>query len=397
MHDYLLFRLNIRRMLIVINMFCHELVDKNAIERADLKSSEIVKLDFSSKYESLDYGVTFELRDLSKIEYGIQVFARAWKNGKQLGFGTDGTVEWERFKIYNPPVLVPDVNGGVIRTWIDKDTGEEKQQKYREDLVEALKLSIAHTIKLVGKEDENKIIHGKQGNTTTTFYPDPDPETTTVDGYVGHIYGVGAGQIWATIRAAAGSEFNDTRTTNSIAASALADTGADNWREIIRSIFLFDTSSIPDTDTVDSATFSIYVPSVTDTASQSISLCSSAPASNMGLANGDYATLGTTKFATDQTIASLTTSAYNDFALNASGLANISKIGVSKFGMRLTSDVDNLAPTWGSGIEPRVNCHCADTAGTIQDPKLTITHSSGAIESTRSPSGGVAYGNPMMH
>lgn len=213
---------------------------------------------------------------------------------------------------------------------------------------------------------------------TTTFYPDPDVESTSVDGYAEHLYGAGSGQTWATIVAAAGTAATDDRSTNSIAASALADTGDGNWREIIRGIFLFDTSAITDTDSIDSATFSIYVPSVTDVADQLIGVVASAPASNTALVGGDYDSLGTTRFATDIDVTSLSTSAYNDFALNASGLAAITTTGVTKLGTRLSGDIDDTTPTWSSGVEPRVNCYCAEATDTTSDPKLVVVHSAAA-------------------
>ena len=100
---------------------------------------------------------------------GIELFAKAWKGGKQLGF-LDGTVEIERFRIYNPPVLVDDPNGDIIREWTDEETGELKQRKLKYDPTQAIKNSLAHTISLVAKDGKD-IIKGKVGNTTSTFYP----------------------------------------------------------------------------------------------------------------------------------------------------------------------------------------------------------------------------------
>lgn len=105
---------------------------------------------------------------------GIELFAKAWKGDKQLGFGKDGSVEIERFRIFNPPILVDDPNGDIVREWTDEKTGELKQRKLREDPIEAIRQTVAHNVKIVGKENA-QIVIGKIGNTTSTFYPDAHP------------------------------------------------------------------------------------------------------------------------------------------------------------------------------------------------------------------------------
>src|SRR3989344_4566684 len=96
----------------------------------------------------------------------------------------------------------------------------------------------------------------------------------------------------------------------------------------------------------------------------------------MGSRMLDYTTLGTTALATAISYTNWSISDYNDFTLNSSGLAQISKTGISKFGMREASyDVANTQPTWGSGQEFSVSGRFADKAGTSEDPKLVVTHS----------------------
>ena len=72
------------------------------------------------------------------------------------------------------------------------------------------------------------------------------------------------------------------------------------------------------------------------------------------------------------------TSAYNDFTLNATGISNVSKTGVSKFGLRNPEyDVANSAPANpGGAVQNTLVCHYdADRTGTTNDPKLTVVHS----------------------
>ena len=103
---------------------------KDTKQKSIIKSDEIVKYNFIGTYEDKTYGQTIEIKSVAKIENGgLEVVARAWKGTHQLGFGKDGSVEWERFWIYNPPVLVYDPAGTTVREWIDSTTKELKQKR----------------------------------------------------------------------------------------------------------------------------------------------------------------------------------------------------------------------------------------------------------------------------
>ena len=159
------------------------LLNKTAREKSQIKSLEIAKSKHSGIYDSLQYGVRIEIiSEVKAIEingqHGIELFARAWRGTQQLGFGSDGSVEIERFRIFNPPILVDDPNGTIIREWTDKETGLLKQRKLREDPIEAIRQVIAHNAKLVGL-DNNKIVAGKVGNTASTFFSDVGTGATT--------------------------------------------------------------------------------------------------------------------------------------------------------------------------------------------------------------------------
>ena len=97
-----------------------KLEGRSALERANIKAAEIVSSNPEGSYQDTTYGLTVEIQSVNKIEGGIEVFARAWKGAQQVGFGNDGTVEIERFRIFNPPVLVPDQNGAIVRESKDR-------------------------------------------------------------------------------------------------------------------------------------------------------------------------------------------------------------------------------------------------------------------------------------
>ena len=120
-----------------------------------------------------------EIVECNIIEGGIEVFARAWKNGEQIGFGTDGTVDIEHFCVLNPPILVANTLGDVVINTTDKD-GNGLVFRYIEDPGQALVDSIFDTIavkqQIFGPQN---IIPNKVGNTTTTVYPTGDANITS--------------------------------------------------------------------------------------------------------------------------------------------------------------------------------------------------------------------------
>lgn len=213
--------------------------------------------------------------------------------------------------------------------------------------------------------------------TVSTFYPDADPETNSVDGRVDHSQGTPGGVSWATLVAGVGTGAADAGGT-AYAFYFHAGTTSPNFDEIRRSIFLFDTQNIPDMDTIDSAILSLSGSSKDDAlaATPDLNIYSSAPASNTAVVSGDYDSLGSTPFSTAITYANLSTTGFNDFALNADGLAQISKTGVSKFGARnANKDVANTAPAWTSNLDSGFIVYMAEeVAAGDQRPKLVVTH-----------------------
>ncbi len=213
--------------------------------------------------------------------------------------------------------------------------------------------------------------------TSTTVYPDPNPETSTVDGRVRR---VASTQTWAGIRDGAGTQAQPDISDSSWMNLQSSSTN-DRYSEMVRAVALFDATAIDDADALDSAILSIRGTGATNalTASMTCQLVASGPASNTALVAGDYdlpGNWGSTLFATGITEAAWNTSGYNAFTLNASGEANVSFTAISKFGTRNNSDIDDTAHGGPfNGSEDRVNGYFADQTGTSDDPKLVIVHS----------------------
>lgn len=207
---------------------------------------------------------------------------------------------------------------------------------------------------------------------TLTAYPDPNPETTSVDGQV-HRNAVD--ETFATIRAGAGTLANDTDASQE-APNLTGSTTTNQFQTLTRVILLFDTSALTSSATISAAVFSAtYTGKASAIGETPVDIVSSNPASNTGLVAADYGTLGTTKYASKAYADITTAGAYNDYTLDANGIANVSKTGISKFGERLGWDTDNsFTGTWASAANTRVNTVFADTAGTASDPKLVVTY-----------------------
>ena len=375
-----------------------KLEGKAGPERAEIKAREIAKRVSPGVYEAATNGLAIEVVEINSLGHGVEVLARVRKDGEQIGFGPDGTVDIERFRIFNPPILVLDPSGPIHQAWVDRE-GHEWSRDLREDPTDALIQSLAHTIsvkeQVFGPED---IIEGKVGNTTSTFYPQAGSGggNTTFDGYYN----------WGT--ASAGVSFSSAL-DQSGSSGVWADGGTDTSGNVVffrytgsgsntmrfnRSIWTFDIDALSG-GAITSATFSLYGVSADNTvAGQSIGITAATPASDNSFATTDFekSHYDSTEFATRIAGTSWSTSAYNDFALNSSGLTHLADEmedngGIARLGARFSGDIDNSAPTYPGGSGEKdffVGAYFADQsgAGTTNDPKLVVEHTSGSSAPT---------------
>jgi hypothetical protein len=326
-----------------------------------------------------------EIVDVLAIENGVEVFARAWTDGKQIGFGKDGTVDIERFRIINPPILVPDENGDIVREWLDERTQEIYTYRFREDAQVALLQVIEQNISVMKNVHVGaKIKSGKVGNTTSTFYPDASPESTSVDGFAFNA----ANANWNTAHDATSGSANDAGT------AMYASSGKNSAGNFViyRMFLLFDTSALPDDDVISSATLSTYINYAVNGDNDGddwVNVVQSSPASNTALVGADFDNCGAvdnpTEGATRHDITGISSSAYLDFALNATGISWIAKTGVSKFGIREGHDALDIPYAGSNSSFNEIGVASADYAGTTRDPKLVIEHAAGGGASPRNP------------
>lgn len=346
----------------------HLLIGKNASQRAQMKSKEFAKIKphiFKHKNLKID------VQSIEEIENGIQVFARAWKNGEQIGFGADGTVDIERFRILNPPILVDDPLGDINMAYVEPETKKIRIRKLRENPMKAMEEVLADTIKKVGKGGES-IINGKVGKTTDTIY-------ATNDGQVSS----DAKSTWALSHDATSGTLG-----------ALQQVYA-YWRTvdglyyITRSFDDFVTTGIPTGNTISSAIVSLQCWFVTPRSGLcGINIYSSTSSST--LAAGDFDLVGTTEFSTTQGFGTFTPDVYADFTLNASGIAAIVKGGTTKFSVREANfDATNISPAQDDN--PNIAFYNSSEAGTTKDPKIVIEHAAAVVADPFIPSPGPAF------
>ena len=227
-------------------------------------------------------------------------------------------------------------------------------------------------------------LNGRQmlAATTTTFYTVPDPETglNSVDGYVWQTYSAGSGVSWATIIAAAGSNFAD---NNTVLAGCfiIADTVSANWTRNTRGGLVFNTTTLPDGDFIAHAVLSIYGKLKQHDlggTGPDVNIYGFTPAGNEALVVGDYTQFGSVAFSTAISYTPWTVSAYNDFILNDSGCNAISTTDATKFMfMNANFDAAQVSPNWNTGATSKIDGWAAEQTGTSNDPKLELWHRAG--------------------
>lgn len=307
-----------------------------------------------------------EIIEINLLDGGIEVFARAWKNGVQLGFGKDGSVDLERFKVFNPPILVEDPTGTDIREFIFQD-GSVHQQILKEDPEEAFVQSLIHTVSVSGKEGTT-IIPQSRGNTTTTIYPSYDAFSQRLD----------TDTTWSACRDATdGLTTGDTDTYKYFSCEKRT-TGK---FEITRGYFVFDTSVIGSGQQVDSGTLSLNMTGDRNTY-QTVGFVDFA-GPNSGFTNADYDVISAYTEVVTQITSTASTGNYDNWTLNATGEGLVSVTGYSRYGLVWQNEISNTEP-------PNTNrnyCtwYMVDETGTTKDPKLVIVHSAAAPSFTPTP------------
>ena len=234
---------------------------------------------------------------------------------------------------------------------------------------------------------------------TSTFYPDPDTESTTVDGYLER---TASRDSFATTRNGAGTASNDTQASSTWAYMSYRDDDylSDDTERMRRNPCLFDVSSIASGTGLTSASISLVFVSTGFSTSYvtvgqgdvllDFTVC--APASDTALVNADYNIANWTDTSLARGTQDLDQetgddSTYTAYAFNSAGMTALSSAlgGILKIGSRLDRDTDSVAPLAntianygqnGGNSGCGIHAYLADETGTGKDPKLTVVDAS---------------------
>ena len=223
------------------------------------------------------------------------------------------------------------------------------------------------------------LLHIAQAN-PDVFYPDANPETTTFDGYVGDNT---PNESWANKIAGPAAFENDNGKTI-YGFYMLTGATTNTWTLLYRTIILFDTSSLPDTATITSATITVLASPLSDqqTWGGTTSIYSSSPISNTSISWADWGTMGSTELSDTISYATFASGSSQVFTLTAAAMtSNVSLTGISKFAFRNTNyDVGAVDPgKWLSTKFHYVGFFSGDEASTSASPYLTVTYTTGGV------------------
>ena len=216
------------------------------------------------------------------------------------------------------------------------------------------------------------------GFDTLTVYPDPNVEVSTVDGQVGN---VSEDTTLSNVITGTGDYSVDSDATL-LAGWVRSSTTSNQYAQVIRGVYLFDTSALTAGATITAATFSLFGVSRSNSLSGEASansvlhVVATIPAANTSLTGTDYGTFEGTSFGAGPQQDAWSDTAYNDITINATGQAAISKTGITKFGTRIGWDFSNTTTglTWASNSPQGYTVIAADTALQTTDPKLVVTY-----------------------
>ena len=210
------------------------------------------------------------------------------------------------------------------------------------------------------------------GGSTDTFTPDADVEVDSVDGFVTRR--VDAGEDWGVMQGAVIGTAVDSAGAV-IEARFQCDANLDKFDRIMRAFLLFDTSPIPDSAIVVSATLRVFGTAKLDQkpwGDLTLNAFSSDPATDTNLITADYDEVGSTPFSdTAIAFAGYDIAGWNTLTLNAAGVAAISVTDITKLSMReATYEGPDIEPAYNANSEASFKFQSADGANA---PELAVT------------------------
>jgi hypothetical protein len=200
--------------------------------------------------------------------------------------------------------------------------------------------------------------------TTVVIYPTSD----------GDVSRIANGNTYTTIRGGAGTNVYDASANGQVDDS----TGAanPNFYDIRCEGYSFNTSSIPDSATINSATFGLYVDwAATNIGNPDYGISNGSFGDNTAIAAGDFQKRGSLELAPRIPIGSIA-GGRNNWTLNSTGLSYINKTGFTVIFLRSSWDLDNsYTGTWGAwGVARIYNTYMVESADVSKRPFLVVNY-----------------------
>jgi hypothetical protein len=144
-----------------------------------------------------------------------------------------------------------------------------------------------------------------------------------------------------------------------------------HWRGLIT----WDTSAIPDSATITSATVSVYGHDKTNGLGQfNFAIIDANPLNKLAYGAGDYDKTTFTRMAPDIAYSSFSNDGWNNFTLNSQGLSAISKTGLTTFMFTHSADVDNSSLSWVNDSLSAFEIKGVNDSVEVRKPFITINY-----------------------
>ena len=208
---------------------------------------------------------------------------------------------------------------------------------------------------------------------TTATFVSAVGAVSPVDGVINQ---VAVDLAFTAIQSSAGNQGGLESNISERYAGLTASATTNQFAEMHRSFFNFDTSSIGAGNTVISASLTLIGTFQSNgLGSPDLHISGYTPTSTAALAASDFSHVGTTSFGLIS-YASFNSGGSNLITFNASGIAAINKTGITSLAGRTSYDILNsFTGTWGTGAISRFEGFFSDNG--TNKPVLTVTYSAG--------------------
>ncbi len=190
----------------------------------------------------------------------------------------------------------------------------------------------------------------------------------------GHIFSSGYDDFtWAQVRGGLNFLVNQGYWWGSYAGVDATYT-PDMWWAITRGLIGFNTALIPVGAIITEAILSIYgqEKALDGLSTPDFGLVGVTPTDPLHFVGADWSKFAFTRLSDDISYANFLVNGFNDYILNAAGLAFLNLSGQTTFGLLANHDIDNIPPTWSGAGAYHVS---GNQDGAISYyTKLTITY-----------------------